>query len=92
MKIGNTDGIPCSTATAGALVDGTGKFNVENTCRVIGNGSVLQKKPENSRRQIQHQRRRVRQRRTKFTVIVNTPDKHASQLFTFRVLSLYKNE
>lgn len=32
----------------GALVVGTGRLSVEKTCRVIGNGSVLQKKPENS--------------------------------------------
>ena len=32
----------------GALVAGTGRLRVEKACRVIGNGSVLQKKPENS--------------------------------------------
>jgi hypothetical protein len=32
----------------GVRVVGIGRFRVAKTCRVIGNGSVLQKKPENS--------------------------------------------
>lgn len=42
------DGTRCWTIFVGGLVTGTGRLSVEKTCRVIGNGSVLQKKPENS--------------------------------------------